>query len=67
MNADGSGQTRLTNNPAFDGDPTFVSNGKIAFESNRDGNFEIYSMNPDGSRQTPLTTTPAVDVSPDAP
>jgi len=25
------------------------SNGKIAFETNRDGNEEIYSMNPDGS------------------
>jgi hypothetical protein len=25
--------------------------GKIAFISNRDGNFEIYVMNPDGSNQ----------------
>jgi len=67
MNTDGSGQTRRTNNTAFDGDPTFLSNGKIAFESNRDGNFDIYSMNPDGSGPNRLTTNPAVDVSPDSP
>ena len=30
-------------------------NGKIAFESRRDGNAEIYSMNPDGTGQTRLT------------
>jgi Tol biopolymer transport system component len=37
-------------------------NGKIAFQSNRDGNFEIYSMNADGSDQTRLTTNAAEDV-----
>jgi len=31
-------------------------NGKIAFSSDRDGNYEIYVMNPDGSGQTRLTT-----------
>jgi hypothetical protein len=31
------------------------SNGNIAFASDRDGNFEVYSMNPDGSGQTRLT------------
>lgn len=35
-----------------------VSNGKIAFVSDRDGNFEIYVMNPDGTDQTRLTFTP---------
>ncbi len=30
-------------------------NGKIAFETNRDGNNEIYVMSPDGSLQTNLT------------
>ena len=29
--------------------------GKIAFESHRDGNEEIYLMNADGSKQTRLT------------
>jgi Tol biopolymer transport system component len=39
---------------------------KIAFQSGRDGNPEIYSMNPDGSGLVRLTTTDAVvqDVSP---
>jgi Tol biopolymer transport system component len=35
--------------------PTLRSNGKIAFASDRDGNFEIYSMNPDGTDQVRLT------------
>jgi dipeptidyl aminopeptidase/acylaminoacyl peptidase len=39
-------------------------NGKIAFESNRDGNNEIYVMNPDGSQQTRLTNNPASDGQP---
>jgi len=36
-------------------------NGKIAFATNRDGNFEIYVMNPDGSGQTRLTNNNAED------
>ena len=35
--------------------PTGSSAGKIAFQSNRDGNLEIYVMNTDGSDQTRLT------------
>jgi Tol biopolymer transport system component len=38
--------------------------GTIVFDSNRDGNTEIYSMNPDGSVQTRLTTNPANDSQP---
>jgi hypothetical protein len=37
---------------------------KIAFESDRDGNPEIYVMNPDGSGQTRLTNNTAIDSSP---
>jgi hypothetical protein len=35
--------------------------GRIAFASNRDGNFEIYVMNADGSGVTRLTNNPAND------
>jgi Tol biopolymer transport system component len=38
--------------------------GVVAFHSNRDGNFEIYTMNGDGSGQLRLTQHPANDVSP---
>ena len=33
--------------------------GRISFDSNRDGNWEIYVMNPDGTDQTRLTSTDA--------
>jgi WD40 repeat protein len=36
-------------------------NGKIAFTSNRDGNFEIYTMNPNGQGVDRLTNNPAED------
>jgi len=57
MNADGSNQTRLTNNSANDGAPSFSGDGsKIAFSSGRDdGNLQIYVMNADGSNQTRLS------------
>lgn len=66
MNADGSSQTRLTNNPAADYLPDWSPDGsKIAFTSSRDGNAEIYVMNADGSSQTRLTNNGALDWSPD--
>ena len=40
------------------------TNGKIAFQSDRDGNFEIYVMNADGSGQTRLTNNSVVDYLP---
>ncbi len=42
---------------------TFVD-GKIAFATRRDGNFEIYSVNPNGTALTRLTTNTASDLSP---
>ncbi len=60
MNSDGSAQTRLTNNIAFDGDPAWSPDGaKLVFTSTRDGNEEIYLMNADGTGQTRLTNNSA--------
>jgi TolB protein len=65
MHADGSGATRLTNNPAFDFSPTWSPNGtKIAFVSERAGNDEIYVMSANGTGVTRLTNNPAIDQEP---
>jgi TolB protein len=65
MNADGSGQTNLTNDPAADDRPAWSPDGtRIAFNSDRDGNSEIYVMNADGSGQTRLTNSLLADWAP---
>lgn len=62
MNADGTGQTRLTNNAFWDDEPTASRDGKrIAFASDRDGNDEIYTMDIDGSNVLRLTNNQAKD------
>jgi len=37
---------------------------KIVFETDRDGDHEIYVMNADGSNQVNLTNNPALDAAP---
>lgn len=65
MNADGSGLRRLTDHPAFDGDPAWSPDGRrIAFRSQRDGNNEIYVMKADGTGIVRLTDHPADDLHP---
>jgi TolB protein len=65
MNADGTGVTRLTDNPADDQAPTWSPDGsRIAFASTRDGNREIYVMNADGTVVTRLTDDPNTDTDP---
>ena len=65
MNADGSGQTRLTDNPEEDAFPNWSPDGRrIAFYSDLDGNEEVYVMNADGSGQTRLTDNPEEDAFP---
>ncbi len=65
MNADGTGQTNLTNNPATDVEPSFSPDGtKIAFRSNRNGNDQIYVMTAYGSGQTNLSNNMTNDLQP---
>ena len=62
MNADGSNQTNLTNDPAGDLAPIWSPDGsRIAFASSRDGNPEVYVMNADGSGLANLTGNPDYD------
>ena len=65
MDADGGGQTRLTEDPAEDHSPSWSPDGsRLAFVSTRDGNPEIYVMNADGTGQTRLTNNSAGDLGP---
>jgi Tol biopolymer transport system component len=62
MNADGTGQTRLTTDPGDDEQPVWSPNGtKIAFVSAREGSRGIWVMNADGSVQTKLAWGGGVD------
>jgi len=66
MNPDASNRRQLTINPAADEEPTWSPDGtQIVFNSDRDGNNEIYVMNSsDGSNQIRLTNNPASDKHP---
>jgi hypothetical protein len=56
MDADGSNQTRFTNNAAYDDRPAWSPDRtKIAFASDRNGNWEIYVMDADGANPINLT------------
>ena len=56
MNADGTGQRRLTHEKAADFGPTWSPDGSmIAFTSQRGGGFDIFVMNADGTAQRRLT------------
>ncbi|MGE5262493.1 MAG: DPP IV N-terminal domain-containing protein, partial [Acidobacteriota bacterium] len=62
INNDGSGLTRLTNNPAADSHPGWSPDGKqLVFETNRDGRYQLYQMNADGSGVKRLMTDSADD------
>jgi uncharacterized repeat protein (TIGR01451 family) len=62
---DTTGPMQLTSNTADDYAPK-INRGctRIAFDSGRDGNYEIYTMNMNGSNPTRLTTHSASDITP---
>jgi Tol biopolymer transport system component len=65
MNSDGTNVRNVTNNPADDDDPAVSPDGaRIAFRSNRDGDYEIFVMNRDGSNVQQLTFNTAGDNDP---
>ena len=56
----------LTQDPAFDGNPTWSPDGtKIAFFSNRSGNYNLWLINPDGTGLVQLTNGAFHDAYPD--
>lgn len=65
MNADGSGQQRLTQHPANDISPVWSPDGsRIAFASDRDGTWDIYTMRADGSDLKQLTRGQGANTAP---
>ena len=64
INADGSGERRLTRDPSSDVDPTFGPDGRIYFASDRAGSRHIFSMAADGSQVRQITQGDADDFSP---
>jgi Tol biopolymer transport system component len=62
MNSDGTGLTRLTDNPDDDVNPRWSPDGSmIAFWTNRNGDSEIYVMNADGTGQVNVTRDARLD------
>ncbi|MCZ6834625.1 MAG: hypothetical protein O7G85_02525 [Planctomycetota bacterium] len=57
--------TQITTDPAIDLMPTFDSSGKrLAFASNRDGNWNIFITSIEGGRPIQLTSSPADELHP---
>jgi TolB protein len=64
INTDGSDVLRLTQQPAWDSSPVWVSGGRIVFESQRDGSPDLYIMDGDGTHIRRLTFGNARDREP---
>ncbi len=66
MNIDGTGLKQLTSTVALNNIPSFCpDNQHIVYESDQDGNANIFMMNVDGSKVARLTTDPGEDTTPD--
>jgi Tol biopolymer transport system component len=65
MDADGGNRRRLFASEADEGAPAVSPNGQaLAYDTDRDGNFEIYARALDGSWDRRLTSHPGRDVAP---
>mgnify|MGYP006257062527 FL=1 len=65
MDADGGNVEQLTASPGHDWGPVWSPDGRrIAFASNRSGNFDVYVMDADGGNVEQLTDDPAEDFEP---
>lgn len=67
MDADGSNQVNLTNDPGFnDTSPSWSPDGtQVVFQSNRESAYDVYIMDANGSNPVNLTNSPAYDGFPD--
>ena len=65
VDADGSRMRRLTDEPGYDAEGSYSSDGKqIVFTSTRDGDPDIYIMNADGSNVRQITNVDGYDGGP---
>jgi sugar lactone lactonase YvrE len=66
VNADGSGDRRLTNTPTTEGSPSWTPDGtQLVYASNASGNFQVWIMPVDGSSEArQLTQEPASNFQP---
>lgn len=65
MNADGSNQTRVTTDAGEDFASTWSGDqSRLAFDTDRNGNWEVYSVMPDGTGLLRLTDHAADDENP---
>ena len=65
LDVDGGNLRNITNTPGMDQYPAWSLDGKsIAFQSNRDENWEIYVMDAGGNNQHNITNNPTTDSNP---
>jgi TolB protein len=65
MNADGSGQRRLSFDGAYNTAPAWSPDGRwIAYETRVGGQFDIWLIDPEGRTNVPVVTNPRSDEAP---
>lgn len=66
MDANGTGERPLMTNQAYNANPAFSpGGGKIVFESDLDGDYDLYVMDADGTDVRQLTNLPGSEYDPD--